>query len=45
MVSTTQKDDAEWFRCEECGLLFDSEIDATTHERNCDGEDGPSYLQ
>lgn len=46
MVSTTQRDDATWFRCDECGMLFDAESDAKTHEENCDGEDdSPSYLQ
>ncbi|SFR42919.1 DUF7128 family protein [Halogeometricum limi] len=46
MVSTTQKDDATWYRCEECGLLFDSQTDAEMHEENCDSDDDtPSYLQ
>jgi hypothetical protein len=46
MVSTTEKDGATWYRCEECGLMFDAESDARTHETNCDSDDdSPSYLQ
>jgi hypothetical protein len=44
MVSQTTKDDATWYECEECGLLFDDQEDAKAHERNCDAED-PSYIQ
>jgi uncharacterized C2H2 Zn-finger protein len=44
MVATTQRDDATWFECEQCGLLFDDEDDARKHEATCDAED-PSYIQ
>lgn len=44
MVVTTQRDDATWYECEECGLLFDERSDAEEHERHCDAE-GPSYIQ
>ena len=44
MVVQTQRDDATWFECETCGLLFDEQSDATEHEKHCDGSD-PSYIQ
>ncbi|MFP9193969.1 DUF7128 family protein [Natronosalvus vescus] len=44
MVVSTQRDDATWYECEECGLLFDLETDAEEHERHCDAA-GPSYIQ
>ncbi|WP_269449520.1 hypothetical protein [Halobacterium sp. CBA1126] len=44
MVEETQRDDMLWYRCEECGLMFDDQRDAEQHEQNCDAED-PSYLQ
>jgi uncharacterized C2H2 Zn-finger protein len=44
MVETTQRDDMTWYRCEVCGLMFDSREDAEQHEANCDDED-PSYIQ
>ncbi|ADE04022.1 MULTISPECIES: DUF7128 family protein [Haloferax] len=44
MVATTEKDGATWYRCEECGMLFDVRSDAEAHEENCD-TDSPSYLQ
>lgn len=44
MVSQTTRDDLTWYKCEHCGLLFDSEDDATQHERHCDAEE-PSYIQ
>ncbi|MEZ3114489.1 hypothetical protein RYH80_00920 [Halobaculum sp. MBLA0147] len=45
MVTETERDDMTWYQCDECGLLFDSESDATQHEENCTSEDDPSYLQ
>lgn len=44
MVEQTERDDMIWYRCEECGLMFDDKGDASQHEENCDAE-GPSYLQ
>ena len=44
MVEETERDDMLWYRCEECGLMFDDQGDAEQHEQNCDAED-PSYLQ
>lgn len=44
MVATTQRDGTTWFECEHCGLLFDDESDARTHEETCDAEE-PSYIQ
>jgi uncharacterized C2H2 Zn-finger protein len=44
MVATTERDDMTWYRCEECGLMFDDRSDAEQHEENCDSED-PSYIQ
>jgi len=44
MVVTTERDDMTWYRCEECGLMFDEQHDAEQHETNCDSED-PSYIQ
>jgi rubredoxin len=44
MVSTTVRDDMTWYKCEECGLMFDDESDAEQHEANCDAE-GASYIQ
>jgi rubredoxin len=44
MVERTERDDMVWYRCEACGLMFDSEDDAEQHEENCDAEE-PSYLQ
>ncbi len=44
MVVTTEQDDTTWYKCEACGLLFDEQSDATTHESQCDGSD-PSYIQ
>ncbi|WP_435154001.1 DUF7128 family protein [Haladaptatus sp. DFWS20] len=44
MVAQTQRDDQTWYRCEECGLMFDDRADAKQHETNCDAED-PSYIQ
>ncbi|MFC4359896.1 hypothetical protein ACFO0N_18270 [Halobium salinum] len=44
MVTTTQKEEATWYECEKCGLLFDAQDDARQHEKTCDAED-PSYLQ
>ncbi|TQR22034.1 hypothetical protein C9J85_02170 [Haloferax sp. wsp5] len=35
MVATTEKDGATWYRCEECGMLFDVRSDAEAHE-GCD---------
>lgn len=44
MVVNTERDDATWYECETCGLLFDEQSDATEHEKHCDGSD-PSYIQ
>jgi len=44
MVEETERDDMTWYRCEECGLMFDDAGDASQHEENCDAEE-PSYLQ
>lgn len=44
MVATTERDDATWYECEKCGLLFDVEEDARQHEDTCTAED-PNYLQ
>ncbi|ESP88695.1 DUF7128 family protein [Candidatus Halobonum tyrrellensis] len=44
MVTETARDDATWYECEACGLLFDDREDARRHEENCDAED-PTYLQ
>jgi hypothetical protein len=43
MVSKTTQDNTTWYRCEQCGLMFESQDDARDHEQNCDGED-PSYI-
>jgi uncharacterized C2H2 Zn-finger protein len=44
MVEKTERDGMTWYRCEECGLMFDDQNEAEQHESNCDAED-PSYLQ
>ncbi len=44
MISTTTRDEVTWYECDQCGLLFDDEADAETHEANCDDAD-PSYIQ
>jgi hypothetical protein len=44
MVAVTQREEAEWYECEKCGLLFDVKADAEQHEANCDAEE-PSYIQ
>lgn len=44
MVVTTQRDEMEWFQCEDCGLLFDDPEDAKSHEKCCDAEE-PAYIQ
>ena len=44
MVVETERDDMTWYRCEQCGLMFDDRDDARQHEENCDAED-PSYIQ
>ncbi|MFC6988450.1 hypothetical protein ACFQJD_06515 [Haloplanus sp. GCM10025708] len=44
MVSTTERDGMTWYKCDVCGMLFDSKEDAGQHEENCDESD-PSYLQ
>ncbi|WP_458188685.1 DUF7128 family protein [Haladaptatus sp. NG-WS-4] len=44
MVAITERDDMTWYRCEQCGLMFDDKEDAKQHEANCDAED-PSYIQ
>ena len=40
----TERDGMTWYQCEECGLLFDDETEASQHEAGCDAEE-PSYLQ
>ena len=44
MVTTTERDGQTWYECEECGMLFETEAEARTHEENCDTE-SPTYLQ
>ncbi|CAM2815723.1 MULTISPECIES: hypothetical protein [Halobacterium] len=44
MVEETTRDEATWYRCEECGLVFDIDADAQQHEANCTAED-PPYLR
>lgn len=44
MVVETERDDMTWWKCEQCGMMFDSHEDAEDHEANCDAEE-PSYLQ
>lgn len=44
MVVQTQRDDATWYECETCGLLFDNESEAAEHESQCDDSE-PTYLQ
>ncbi|MEF8840466.1 MAG: hypothetical protein V5A62_02415 [Haloarculaceae archaeon] len=44
MVAVTERDDATWYRCEECGLMFDTREEAQQHEEHCDAEE-PSYIQ
>jgi len=44
MVHETERDDAVWYACDGCGMLFDSRDDAEQHEADCDGEE-PSYIQ
>jgi len=44
MVVQTERDDATWYECEQCGMLFDEKGDAAQHEEACDAED-PSYIQ
>ena len=39
MVVQTERDEMTWYKCESCGLMFDS-----PDEQNCDAED-PSYIQ
>ena len=45
MVEETVRDDGTWYECEVCGLLLETEQEATEHERHCDGEDEASYIQ
>ncbi|APW99576.1 hypothetical protein CHINAEXTREME_18175 [Halobiforma lacisalsi AJ5] len=44
MVVQTERDDATWYECENCGLLFDEKSDAAEHEQRCDDTE-PSYIQ
>ncbi|SDK90403.1 DUF7128 family protein [Natronorubrum texcoconense] len=44
MVVQTERDDATWWECETCGLLFDEKADASEHEQRCDDSE-PSYIQ
>jgi uncharacterized C2H2 Zn-finger protein len=44
MVATTERDGSTWYECEECGMLFDDQADASQHEDTCDSEE-PSYIQ
>lgn len=43
MVVQTQKDDTLWYECETCGLLFNNQEDAKTHEKRCEDE-SPDYI-
>lgn len=44
MVTQTERDEATWFVCDKCGLMFDDPDDARQHETNCEGEE-PDYIQ
>ncbi|MFC6718178.1 hypothetical protein ACFQGT_11115 [Natrialbaceae archaeon GCM10025810] len=44
MVARTQRDDATWYECETCGMLFDTKEEAVQHEEHCDDEE-PTYIQ
>lgn len=44
MVSKTTRDDMTWYKCDDCGLLFDAKEDARKHEKTCNAEE-PSYIQ
>lgn len=44
MVVETERDNATWYECETCGLLFTDESEAAEHETQCEGDD-PSYIQ
>lgn len=44
MVTETTRDEMTWYQCDDCGLMFDSQDDAESHEENCDADD-PSYFQ
>jgi hypothetical protein len=44
MVVETERDDATWYECEECGLLLDAHDEAEEHEQRCDAKD-PTYVQ
>lgn len=44
MVTQVERDDATWYTCEACGLMFDDQDDAKQHEERCDAEE-PSYIQ
>lgn len=44
MVSRVEQDGTTWFRCDHCGMLFQTREEAAAHEATCDAED-PTYLQ
>jgi hypothetical protein len=44
MVSRVERDGTTWFRCDRCGMLFQTREEAAAHEATCDAED-PTYLQ
>lgn len=44
MVQEMERDGSTWYACDGCGMLFDVETDAESHEEECDGEE-PSYIQ
>ncbi|SDM74281.1 hypothetical protein SAMN04487949_2463 [Halogranum gelatinilyticum] len=42
MVAATQVEQTTWYRCEKCGLVLATKLDAEQHEEWCAG-DLPSY--
>ena len=44
MVDQTEREGTTWYECEGCGMLFDDQRDARTHEERCDDDD-PAYIQ
>jgi hypothetical protein len=42
MVAATRLEQTTWYRCEKCGLVLVTRLDAEQHEEHCAG-DLPSY--